>query len=273
MAADKTIVLITGGNSGIGFEVATQLLADKTKHVILGSRSLEKGSAAVKDLQSRNLPGSIELLQLDITDPRSIEAAAKTVESKHGRLDSLINNAAIASPTEGTPNAVLNNYMMASPEDPMPLQPLADYTAMCFQANATGPLLMGEAFSPLLRKSTATPRIISVSSGAGSVTSRIKPNGPGAAIRAPWYRASKAAMNMVTACQVADYGGSGFKVFAYCPGYTVSNLSAMNSAENGAKPTSQGARPIVRMVDGECDEWHGRFAHEDGDDKLGEYGW
>ncbi|KAI7337104.1 hypothetical protein KC315_g2494 [Hortaea werneckii] len=273
MAADKTIVLITGGNSGIGLEVATQLLADKTKHVLLGSRSLEKGSAAVKDLQSHNLPGSIELLQLDITNPQSIETAAKTVESKHGRLDSLINNAAIASPGEGTPNAVLNNYMMASPEDPMPLQPLADYTAMCFQANATGPLLMGEAFSPLLRKSTGTPRIISVSSGAGSIASRIKPNGPGAAIRAPWYRASKAAMNMVTACQVADYGGSGFKVFAYCPGYTVSNLSAMNSAENGAKPTSQGARPIVRMVNGECDEWHGRFAHENGDDGLGEYGW
>ncbi|KAI6905611.1 hypothetical protein KC318_g10172 [Hortaea werneckii] len=267
MAADKTIVLITGGNSGIGLEVAAQLLADKTKHVILGSRSLEKGEKAVKDLKSRNLPGSVELLQLDITDPQSIEAAVKTVEN------SLINNAAIASPTEGTPNAVLNNYMMASPEDPMPLQPLADYTAMCFQANATGPLLMGEAFSPLLRKSTGTPRIISVSSGAGSIASRIKPNGPGAAIRAPWYRASKAAMNMVTACQVADYGGSGFKVFAYCPGYTVSNLSAMNSAENGAKPTSQGARPIVRMVNGECDEWHGRFAHENGDDELGEYGW
>lgn len=188
------------------------------------------------------------------------------------RLDSLINNAAIASPTEGSPNAVLNGYMMASAEDPMPLQPLADYTGMCFQANATGPLLMGEAFSPLLRKSNRTPRIISVSSGAGSIASRLNPKGPGAAIRAPWYRASKAAMNMVTACQVADYGGSGFKVFAYCPGYTVSNLSAMNSAENGAKPTSQGARPIVRMVNGECDEWHGRFAHENGDE-LGEYGW
>ncbi|OTA23840.1 hypothetical protein BTJ68_13159 [Hortaea werneckii EXF-2000] len=162
--------------------------------------------------------------------------------------------------------------MTASPENPMPLQPLADYTAMCFQANATGPLLMGEAFSPLLRKSIATPRIISVSSGAGSIASRLNPKGPGAAIRAPWYRASKAAMNMVTACQVADYGRAGFKVFAYCPGYTVSNLSAMNSAENGAKPTSQGAKPIVRMVDGECDEWHGRFAHENGDE-LGEYGW
>ncbi|GAB1742874.1 hypothetical protein NU219Hw_g8579t1 [Hortaea werneckii] len=255
MATDKTTVLITGGNSGIGFEVAAQLLADNTKHVILGSRSLEKGEAAVKDLKSPNLPGSVELLQLDITDPKSIEAAAKTVESKHGKLDSLINNAAIASPTEGSPNA-----------------PLADYTGMCFQANATGPLLMGEAFSPLLRKSNRTPRIISVSSGAGSIASRLNPKGPGAAIRAPWYRASKAAMNMVTACQVADYGGSGFKVFAYCPGYTVSNLSAMNSAENGAKPTSQGARPIVRMVNGECDEWHRRFAHENGDE-LGEYGW
>lgn len=79
------MLTLYSGNSGIGFEVAAQLLTDKTKHVILGSRSLEKGEAAIKDLQSRNLPGTVELLQLDVTDPQSIEAAAKTVESKHGR--------------------------------------------------------------------------------------------------------------------------------------------------------------------------------------------
>lgn len=81
----RSIVLITGGNAGIGFELASQLLADKMKHVIIGSRSVDKGEAALKDLQSRKLPGAIEMIQLNIDHRESIEAAAKKVESTHGR--------------------------------------------------------------------------------------------------------------------------------------------------------------------------------------------
>lgn len=73
------------GNGGIGFELASQLLSDSSKHVLLGSRSVEKGEAAVKDLQSRKLPGTVELLQVDVASDVSIIAAAEKVESKHGR--------------------------------------------------------------------------------------------------------------------------------------------------------------------------------------------
>jgi NAD(P)-dependent dehydrogenase (short-subunit alcohol dehydrogenase family) len=112
MAAMKTIVLITGGtsssdaiivtskqartnkllikgNGGIGFELASQLLSDSSKHVLLGSRSIEKGEAAVKDLQSQKQPGTVELLQVDVASDESITAAAKRVESKHGRYAQL----------------------------------------------------------------------------------------------------------------------------------------------------------------------------------------
>jgi NAD(P)-dependent dehydrogenase (short-subunit alcohol dehydrogenase family) len=65
--------------------LATQLLSDATKHVLLGSRSVEKGTTAVKDLRSRGLPGSVELLQIDVSNEDSITAAAKEVEEKHGR--------------------------------------------------------------------------------------------------------------------------------------------------------------------------------------------
>lgn len=106
MDARRTIVLITGGtssstlllpyqnkhelthdkgNAGIGFELAAQLLADPSKHVLLGSRSVEKGEAAVKELKSRKQPGTVELLQLDVASGESITAAAKRVESEHGR--------------------------------------------------------------------------------------------------------------------------------------------------------------------------------------------
>src|SRR5271170_7156885 len=77
------------GNGGIGFELASQLLADSSNHVLLGSRSAEKGEAAVKDLQSRKHPGTVELLQVDIASDESIAVAAKIVESKHGRYAQL----------------------------------------------------------------------------------------------------------------------------------------------------------------------------------------
>ena len=102
MAAMKNIILITGGtlsynhfneaetkmstaNGGIGFELAAQLLSDSSKLVLLGSRSAEKGKAAVEDLQSRKQPGTVELLQVDVTSEDSINNAAKKVESKYGR--------------------------------------------------------------------------------------------------------------------------------------------------------------------------------------------
>jgi NAD(P)-dependent dehydrogenase (short-subunit alcohol dehydrogenase family) len=78
------------------------------------------------------------------------------------------------------------------------------------------------------------------------------------------YRASKAALNMITACQSVEYGEDGFKVFAYCPGFTVSSLGPYNKAEMGAKPTSEGAAPIVNILKGERDEEHGEFLHADG---------
>ena len=76
---------ILKGNGGIGFELASQLLSDASNYILLGSRSLEKGEAAVKDLQSRNQPGTVELLHIDVASEESITAAAKEVESKHGR--------------------------------------------------------------------------------------------------------------------------------------------------------------------------------------------
>jgi NAD(P)-dependent dehydrogenase (short-subunit alcohol dehydrogenase family) len=73
------------GNGGIGYEVVSQLLANASNYILLGSRSAEKGAAAVKELQSTNQPGTVELLQVDVSSEESIIAAAKSVESKHGR--------------------------------------------------------------------------------------------------------------------------------------------------------------------------------------------
>jgi NAD(P)-dependent dehydrogenase (short-subunit alcohol dehydrogenase family) len=93
---NTSIVLITGGNTGIGYETVKALYTSPTAHTILmGSRSLDKAAEAIKTLQSEvpSTKSSIEAIQLDIEDDTSIVSAFKHVETKHGRIDALVNNA------------------------------------------------------------------------------------------------------------------------------------------------------------------------------------
>lgn len=142
--------------------------------------------------------------------------------------------------------------------------PLAQTMMTVFKTNAVGPHLLAEAFVPLLRKSNGTPRIINISSGAGSI-SRLQENPTTYMwVKALPYRVSKSALNMVTTCQAIEYGVLGFKVFAYCPGFVISNIGSLNKAEKGAKPTSTGAEPLIKIIAGERDKEHGKFLHGSG---------
>jgi NAD(P)-dependent dehydrogenase (short-subunit alcohol dehydrogenase family) len=94
--ADTSIVLITGGNTGIGYEAVKALYASPEAHTILmGSRSLDKAAAAIKSIESEvtETKSSVVPIQIDIEDDSSIEKAFKEVENKYGRVDALINNA------------------------------------------------------------------------------------------------------------------------------------------------------------------------------------
>lgn len=94
--ATRKIVLVTGGNGGIGYETVKALIESKKPyHVLMGSRSLEKASTAIKRLHEEcpNTTNTVESLQVDLTSDESIEAAFKTVHSGPGYIDVLINNA------------------------------------------------------------------------------------------------------------------------------------------------------------------------------------
>lgn len=117
---------------------------------------------------------------------------------------------------------------------------------------------MGEAFKPLLKKSSATPRIVNIGSGAGSVQGRLNMGKTSARRNIP-YCASKSALSMVTAFQQTDPDLENIKAFSCCPGFTASTLGPQNTVENGAKPTSVGAKPIVGILDGERDAESGGF--------------
>jgi NAD(P)-dependent dehydrogenase (short-subunit alcohol dehydrogenase family) len=93
---ETSIVLITGGNTGIGYETIKALYASPSAYVILmGSRSLEKANEAIKTIQAEvtSTESSIEPIQIDIEDDASMETAFKHVEAKYGRIDTLVNNA------------------------------------------------------------------------------------------------------------------------------------------------------------------------------------
>jgi NAD(P)-dependent dehydrogenase (short-subunit alcohol dehydrogenase family) len=217
-------------------------MAKGSYHVLMGSRSPEKGNAALKELQSRNLAGSVEMIQLDVTDDDTIERAAATVQRNHGKLDMLVNNAAVAAMTP----------------------PLRQQMRVAFDTNATGPAVVTSLFAPLLQKSTASPRIVNISSGVGSINRRLNPDSPTYKLQGVQYRASKTALSMVTACQWVEYEPLGIKVFAYDPGFTQSNLGPHNKAENGAKPASEAVMPLIDVLEGKRDHEAGKFLHNTG---------
>lgn len=94
--SSKKIVLVTGANKGIGYEIVKALLeSDKPYHVFLGSRSIERGKEAVATLQEECIDSlnTVEALQVDITSDLSIQKAFETVKASVGHIDTLINNA------------------------------------------------------------------------------------------------------------------------------------------------------------------------------------
>ena len=86
------IALVTGANSGIGYETA-RALAEHGAHVILACRDDEKARRARDKLESELVRSSLEVLHLDLADLVSVRMAAEEVLSGHARLDLLVNNA------------------------------------------------------------------------------------------------------------------------------------------------------------------------------------
>ncbi|KAI1652002.1 putative short chain dehydrogenase/reductase [Daldinia loculata] len=239
MASNKTIILVTGASSGIGYETVAALSTTSADfHILLGSRSVEKGQKALDELQSTrgsSLKGPISVIQIDVTDQKTIDAARKQIETQLGKLDVLINNAGI-----------------------LIYQPMDQLTALreTFETNLFGQVMVTEALEPLLKKS-ANPYIIYVSSEQGSVTSRLDPEYEYRNIRGDSYRMSKAALNMLAACHRFNFAEWGCKVLAFNPGWCVSNLTGEKGREmrlkGGARDPKEPAAALADIVLGKRD--------------------
>jgi NAD(P)-dependent dehydrogenase (short-subunit alcohol dehydrogenase family) len=202
------VALVTGANRGIGLETARQL-AQLGFTVLIGVRDLAKGEAA-----ARKIGGKVEAVALDVAARDAAAHAAAEVERRFGRLDVLVNNAAI-------------HY------DPSARALKPDWTVIreAFETNVFGAWRVAAAFAPLLSAS-GRGRLVNVSSEGGSLASM----GAGA----PAYSTSKATLNALTRILAAELRGSGVLVNSICPGWVATDMGGP-----GGRPVAEGAAGIV----------------------------
>jgi NAD(P)-dependent dehydrogenase (short-subunit alcohol dehydrogenase family) len=229
---DKPVALVTGANQGIGLQIAKDLTAHGFT-VLVGSRNLERGEAAAKEVGP-----DARALQLDVTDQASIAAAAERIRKEFGRLDVLVNNAAISN-TRMPPDMSVEEYSKST----RPSNVSLDELRAVFKTNVFGVVAVTQAMLPLLREAPAA-RIVNVSSGAGSLTRNSDPAFPYRSIFGPVYPASKTALNAMTLAMAIELETTGIKVNAACPGFTKTNLN--NYA--GTQTVEEGAREPVRLA-------------------------
>jgi NAD(P)-dependent dehydrogenase (short-subunit alcohol dehydrogenase family) len=228
---DKRVALVTGANQGVGFQVAKELVANGVT-VLVGSRNLARGEAAAKEIGA----GAITL-QLDVTDLASIAAAAERIRNEFGRLDLLINNAAISNTSKG--NLSLQEYTQRTLASKVSL----DEVRAVWETNVFGVLAVYQAMLPLLRQSSDA-RIINVSSGVGSLTLNAGKTYSYRTLFSPVYSASKTALNAITVAMMVELESSGIKVNLVSPGFTSTNLNGYE----GTQTVEDGSREVVRVA-------------------------
>jgi NAD(P)-dependent dehydrogenase (short-subunit alcohol dehydrogenase family) len=215
MSAPTPIVLVTGGNKGIGLEICRQL-ARLPYHVILSARSADRGETAVAELAREGL--RVEFLQLDLADEAGIRTAARELGKRHRALHALINNAAILPTWGGS---------------------ILDATAAeirdAFITNTLGPILLTQALLPLLEAGKPS-RVINVSSQLGSVA-RMTDGWAG-------YGISKAALNAATRKLAQALAPRGVSVNVASPGWVRTEMGG----KDAPLPVEKGAHNIVRLV-------------------------
>jgi NAD(P)-dependent dehydrogenase (short-subunit alcohol dehydrogenase family) len=244
----KPVALVTGANQGIGFQIAKDLVA-RGFTVLVGSRNFERGEAAAKEVGP-----DARALRLDVTDRASIAAAAERIRKELGRLDVLVNNAAISNTTK-RPDMSVEEYAKLT----RPSNVSLDEVRAVWETNVFGVLAVTQAMLPLLREAPAA-RIVNVSSGVGSLTRNSDPAYAYRSIFGPGYAASKTALNAITLAMAIELESTAIKVNAACPGYTKTNLNNYT----GTRTVEEGAREPVRLALLDANGPTGTFSNEDG---------
>ncbi len=195
--------LITGSNRGIGLEFVRQLITQGV-HVFAACRNPSKAGQLLK-LQE-DFPQQISIIQLDVTDDKSLADSHKLVCSKTNNLDLLINNAAISQGDQkfGTFESSKIKSVL--------------------EVNTVAPLLVAQQYSQLLKRSKGSI-IVNISSGLGSLSRATNPRNP----RMNIYSSSKAALNMSTIHMAHDLADHEIIVVSINPGWVRTDMGGPNA--------------------------------------------
>jgi NAD(P)-dependent dehydrogenase (short-subunit alcohol dehydrogenase family) len=206
--AGTRVAVVTGGNRGIGREIARQLAA-RGLTTILTARDLGKAELAAAPFERDGLP--VVARRLDVTDQRSVDDLAASLEVEPGRIDVLVNNA-----------GVLLDESVAGTEPDLGL------IRATFETNLLGAWRVTAALLPLMRRG-GYGRIVNLSSGSGQLSDMWGGS--------PGYRVSKTSLNAMTRILAHELAGTGVLVNCCCPGWVETDMggpNAQRSVEEGA---------------------------------------
>jgi NAD(P)-dependent dehydrogenase (short-subunit alcohol dehydrogenase family) len=238
---NKKVALVTGANKGIGFETARQLAGQGIK-VLLGARDETRGRDAETKLKNDNL--DVQFLHLDVDKPETHESARKFIDDNFGKLDILVNNAAIAI------DDFKNGTTVPTSETPLEIY------RQTFETNFFNLIALTNALVPLIKKSDAG-RIVNLSSVLGSLTLHSDPKSDFYHYKVPAYDISKTALNAYTVHLAYELRDTAVKVNAAHPGY----VSTEMNDHQGPMAVEDGAKTSVELATLAADGFTGKFVH------------
>ncbi len=220
--SERRTALVTGANKGIGYEIAAGL-GRLGWRVGVGARDGQRRDEAVTTLRAAGVDAFG--VPLDVTDDASVTTAAERIEEHAGGLDVLVNNAGITGGWSQTPTT-------------------ADLATIrtVVETNVIGVVRVTNAMLPMLRRS-ASPRIVNMSSGVGSLTRQTTPGGETGPI-AVAYAPSKTFLNAVTIQYAKELQDTKILINAACPGFVATDLNGFR----GHRTPEQGAATAIRLA-------------------------